>query len=212
MASSAAIVRRFAPPVLGDYRARRFASATTTPRSGLRLGFMMSAVCPVYPKQQTSPDTVGRFWATNGRCREANRWHATAECAPKMPQRAEGGGNLPSAASSRSVDGGDTGFRRCRHPGEAYSLTWTADPQPSRTTNLIVDALTLVPSVRIFHRKFWPYCALGWVEAGRARIAMMLTRVAAVTYQAGEMGSPVAPMSQVTTNCVVPPNSEVPAA
>jgi hypothetical protein len=54
---------------------------------------MMSAVCPVYANQQTSPDTVGRFWATNGRCREANRWHATAECAPKMPQRAEGGGN-----------------------------------------------------------------------------------------------------------------------
>jgi len=34
-----------------------------------------------------------------------------------MPQRAGGGGNLPSAASSCSVDGGDTGFRRCRHPG-----------------------------------------------------------------------------------------------
>ena len=110
-----------------------------------RVAFVMSAVCPVYPKQQTSPDTVGRFWATNGRCREANRWHATAECAPKMPQRAEGGGNLPSAASSRSVDGGDTGFRRCRYPGEAYSLTWTADPQPSRTTNRIVDTLTLAP-------------------------------------------------------------------
>jgi hypothetical protein len=24
-----------------------------------RVGFVMSAVCPVYPQQQTSPDTVG---------------------------------------------------------------------------------------------------------------------------------------------------------
>jgi hypothetical protein len=41
---------------------------------------------------------------------------------------------------------------------------------------------------------------------------MMLTTVAAVTYQAGELGSPVAPMSQVTMSWVVPPNREVPAA
>jgi hypothetical protein len=36
-------------------------------------------------------------------------------CAPTIPQLA-GGGNLLFAASSRSVDGGDTGFDRCRHP------------------------------------------------------------------------------------------------
>ena len=41
---------------------------------------------------------------------------------------------------------------------------------------------------------------------------MMLTRVAAVTYQAGELGSPVAPMSQVTTRCVVPRTEKYPPA
>ncbi len=41
---------------------------------------------------------------------------------------------------------------------------------------------------------------------------MMLTRVAPVTYRAGELGSPVAPISQVTTSYVVPPNREAPAA
>jgi hypothetical protein len=32
-----------------------------------RVGFVMSAVCPVYPQQQTSPDTVGTSHLCQGR-------------------------------------------------------------------------------------------------------------------------------------------------
>lgn len=54
--------------------------------------------------------------------------------------------------------------------------------------------------------------ALDRRSGGKAKIAAMLTRVVTTTYQAGALGSPVAPISQVTTSCVVPPNREAPTA
>jgi hypothetical protein len=38
-----------------------------------RVAFVMSAVCPVYPQQQTSPDTVG----TSHLCQE-RKWQVSA--------------------------------------------------------------------------------------------------------------------------------------
>ncbi len=43
--------------------------------------------------------------------------------------------------------------------------------------------------------------------SGVASIAATPTTLVAMTYQAGASGSPVTPMSQVTTSCVVPPNT-----
>ena len=48
--------------------------------------------------------------------------------------------------------------------------------------------------------------------SGIAHIAMAVMMLVRVTYQAGEVGSPVASISQVTMNCVVPPNAETPTA
>lgn len=45
------------------------------------------------------------------------------------------------------------------------------------------------------------------VVSGVASIAATPTTLVAMTYQAGARGSPVTPMSQVTTSCVVPPNT-----
>ena len=47
---------------------------------------------------------------------------------------------------------------------------------------------------------------------GQHPIATRLIAHMATTYQAGDIGSPVAAISQVTTNCVVPPNTVVPIA
>lgn len=48
--------------------------------------------------------------------------------------------------------------------------------------------------------------------SGMASIAAAVTRLVIATYQAGAALLPVASISQVTTNCVVPPNSETPTA
>lgn len=56
------------------------------------------------------------------------------------------------------------------------------------------------------HAPTYAASAIAFVS-GVASIAATPTTLVAMTYQAGARGSPVTPMSQVTTSCVVPPNT-----
>src|SRR5262245_134651 len=55
-------------------------------------------------------------------------------------------------------------------------------------------------------------CALTGAVSGIAAMATNPTPTAAIMYQAGASGLPVVAISQVTTNCAVPPNVEIASA
>jgi hypothetical protein len=109
-------------------------SGAACPLGVKRVGFVMSAVCPVYPKQQAFPDAVGTSHLCHFRTRESQCSTGRAAKAiitrsalaspllnlPKLPTKSNANPRAPcsDAQALRAV--------RCANPWAANSLLFSA--------------------------------------------------------------------------------------